>query len=318
MRLVAVSILIAMATVTASSLGPDDTWRFPENEQYGYICLRPKTDSTLGSFLIVRHASAGSSNQEPYLVIDSLGSSTPPQLCDSYAFSYTIRENDSAHLVVAYFDHTPRHDTILTYLDDLSKVFPNGRIKMPDNRVFCLSKYRFIAHDSVLVWEGMAGTREFIEIGRIGPTGAYETRQWFMCSWHPSFANDLSHVLFSAYMCGPSPSSEWNTSILAYYAEADTVLLIFHSEASCTNPQRRSDTSDIYCLVGDSTGFGNNLGRLREDSLVLLTQFKAPESISDFFLFRDSIVLFTVTRCEAGGRKWILVEGDKPSIQLSR
>ncbi|MEW6050667.1 MAG: hypothetical protein AB1644_06350 [Candidatus Zixiibacteriota bacterium] len=314
------AILTAVATVTAYPLDFVDTWRFPENEQYGYVCLKPATDSTHGSFLIVRYTGAGSSYQKPYLVIDSLGSSTPPQLCDSYAVSYTICENDSARLVVAYFDHAPRHDTIMTYLDNPSKVFPRGVIKMPDNRVFCLSGYCFILHDSMLCWEAMAGFREFVEVGRIGPTGSYMSRSWHLCSQHPSFANDLSHVLFSAYMCGPPhPSSEWNTRILAYYPDADTVLLLFHSEASCTNPQRRSVASNIYCLAVDSRG-SINLARLHGDSLVFLTSFSPPESVCDYYLYQDSVLLFTTRGCfgPPGTRRWTLIEGNPPLIRPSR
>lgn len=296
--LILFAVLGLPCLVVAQEFGPDfEITRFPLNPTYGFAkSVEPVSKDTYKYLLLIFDCER--SGETDIRVIDSVVSTSRPQLCDSNAVSVIVRHRpDSAILVVVDFDPLTAPDTIIAYPFEKRK--SSFSWKPGEGRLYNLNRYLFFRPDSLLFWLLPGARYSILEIGRILPDGLYETKDGcFRCPL-PRLTGDFTMALYSRlHRTGAfGPSEDDLTQIIAYDFALDSSYVLRLVKGDCSSPQLLRRDDRLFCIWSESMDVSTFC--VVEDSIPLpLFSIEYPVSYAGYELYQDSIVIRTTNCCD--------------------
>ncbi|RKX28114.1 MAG: hypothetical protein DRP47_05135 [Candidatus Zixiibacteriota bacterium] len=296
-RIVLLAILGLHSFVVAQEAPPNtEIVPFALNPSYAISQSANQMSGEMTKYFLWKSSSEHSGSGE-FVIVDSIMSTSIPQLCDSNAVSYIVTQGpDSASLVVKDFNSSTAPDTIITYVvEDLDKrrKFPPGQ-----DSVCNITEYLFCLPDSILFWNVPYPKGGIMEIGRVLSDGSYETSDRYSAGGVPRLSVDFSMTLH----CTGGSMGYWfigqfHTDVIAYDFYTDTSYVIHRVNGDCHSPHMLSKDDQLYCICQES--FDTSSVCIVEDSIPrALFSVEYPVSILGYDVYQDSIVIRIENCCD--------------------
>ena len=258
---------------------------FPENNDYGIVFGERVEKIEEAKYYLVKF---NKRNIDNYIILDSITNCIQPRLCDTNAVTYVLYSGDSCYLMVEYLSPAVTVDTIYKFENFL--LTRNRPLVFPNNEIISLRYYCFLLRDSILVREPLSYRVSEIQVSRIKPDNQNEILMNMWGTLRPKFANDFSQVLFTS----ERDDYDDTISIFAYDFELDSIMELYSfSDQWCISPGRINRFSPVYCLSEN-----RNLSKIVEGEIIQLTNYEWPVQISEYYLYKESIIYFTTNCCD--------------------
>lgn len=265
--------------------------RFVLSPSYGFSKSADSVSGKMSKYLLWEL-----DDDSEFDLIDSVISSSKPQICDSNAVSFIVALSpDSAMLMVKELDSSTPPDTIITYPTE--RLTGSFSWAPGEGHLYNLNDYLFFRPDSLLFWSVPNWRRSIIEFGRILPDGSYDSEDGcFECSL-PRLTGDLSMALYIRYAGAPIFQTEVPTLVWAYDFAGDSSYVLRRVKGECGSPQLLHKDDQLYCICHQSLDIGNLC--VVEDSIPrTLFSIEYPVSFVGYDLYQDSIVIRTANGCD--------------------
>ncbi|MFH1372935.1 MAG: hypothetical protein ABII79_03975 [bacterium] len=293
-RAVLFAIMGLHCFVAAQEPRPDvEITRFALNPSYGISKSVDLVSGNMNKYLLLKFDSERVSENE-FIIIDSVVSTSKPQLCDSNAVSFIATHGtDSAMLIVVDFDTLTKLDTIVTYpVEDLrSKV----SYRRGQNHLYNLDGYLFYRPDSLLFWRVPVGRYSIIETGRVTADRSYLYEDWCMLCDLPVFIGDFSMALWARGQRFPTIGEQ--TPIIAYDFEQDSCYVLRFVTGNCWSPQLLHRDDQLFCFC-DGPGSKWSFCIVEDSIPRPLHSIGYPVQFGECVLYHDSVVIRTESNCD--------------------